>query len=138
MEDLKTDNLELKAAVEEVTAELSHVKAQLVETKAQAEALANNLETQLSRMQVASDGSPTYADIARTPPDATQGNSPISKPISRRRVGTKGGGRPHQKGGPRDPPPDPHENGYHPGRGLQSTRPALGRRRHIGGKARRG
>ncbi|KAK7177728.1 zinc knuckle [Paraphaeosphaeria sporulosa] len=74
MEDLKLDNVELKAAVEELTTELSHVKAQLVETKAQAETLAGNLETQLSRMQVASEGSPTYADIARTPPSSQPSN----------------------------------------------------------------
>ncbi|KAL5395482.1 hypothetical protein PMIN03_013091 [Paraphaeosphaeria minitans] len=72
--ELMNSNAALRATVEKLTAELSHVKAQLVETKAQAEALANNLETQLSRMQAASDGSPTYAHIVRTPPDSQPSN----------------------------------------------------------------
>ncbi|KAF1966047.1 hypothetical protein BU23DRAFT_334341 [Bimuria novae-zelandiae CBS 107.79] len=59
---LKADNQELKTAVEEITRELANTKVQLIDARAQLLELSGELRTQM-----ATNGSPSYADVARTP-----------------------------------------------------------------------
>ncbi|KAK7178598.1 reverse transcriptase, partial [Paraphaeosphaeria sporulosa] len=76
LEDLRADNSalkaynqELKTAVEDITRELADTKAQLADARAQLLELSGELRT-----QTAANGSPSYADVARTPPSSQPSN----------------------------------------------------------------